>query len=87
MALVLSLVVSASAADDDCYANEAPELRYPADDGYILGNWTGDVGAVADPNNASTKVAMNADYAIVANSEHCTTKVAGGRYNTSKEVP
>ena len=57
-----------------------------ADDGYILGNWTGDVGTVADPKKASTKITMNADYTIVANSEHYTTKVAGGLYHTSKEV-
>ena len=35
--------------------------------GYRFVNWTGDVGAVADVNFASTLISMNGDYSIAAN--------------------
>jgi len=35
--------------------------------GYVFVNWTGDAGAIADANAASTTITMNADYSISAN--------------------
>ena len=35
--------------------------------GYRFDEWTGDVGAVADVNDATTTITMNGDYSIIAN--------------------
>jgi len=35
--------------------------------GYAFVNWTGDVGAVANVNAASTTITMNGDYSVTAN--------------------
>jgi len=37
--------------------------------GYQFVNWTGDVGTVADVNDASTSITLNGDYSITANFE------------------
>jgi len=39
------------------------------DSGYQFINWTGDTGAIADPNSANTTITMNGDYTITANFE------------------
>jgi hypothetical protein len=33
----------------------------------FFNNWTGDVGAIADVNSATTTITINGDYAIKAN--------------------
>jgi hypothetical protein len=38
-------------------------------EGYLFGNWTGDVGTIADVNAAETTITMNGDYSIMANFE------------------
>ena len=38
-----------------------------ADEGYHFVNWTGDVGAVANVDNATTTITINGDYSITAN--------------------
>jgi len=40
-----------------------------AEEGYQFGNWTGDVGTIADVNAAATNITMNDDYSITANFE------------------
>jgi hypothetical protein len=40
-----------------------------AGEGYLFVNWTGDVGAIANVDAASTTVTMNDDYSITANFE------------------
>jgi hypothetical protein len=40
-----------------------------AGEGYRFVNWTGDVGAVANPDAASTAITMNDDYSVTANFE------------------
>jgi uncharacterized repeat protein (TIGR02543 family) len=40
-----------------------------AGEGYRFVNWTGDVGAVANPDAASTAITMNDNYSITANFE------------------
>jgi len=37
------------------------------DEGYRFGEWTGDVGTIADVNTAITTITMNGDYSITAN--------------------
>lgn len=37
------------------------------DAGYVFAGWTGDTGAIADVNAASTTITMNSDYSITAN--------------------
>jgi len=37
------------------------------DEGYVLTDWTGDVGTIADINAASTTITMNGGYSITAN--------------------
>ena len=45
------------------------DLVATPDAGYRFVEWTGDVSSIADVNNASTTVTMNADYSITANFE------------------
>jgi hypothetical protein len=45
------------------------DLVAVADGGSYFVNWTGDVGAMADPGDASTTITMNDDYSITANFE------------------
>ena len=45
------------------------DLVAEADEGYRFVNWTGDVGAIADVNAASTAITMNDNYSITANFE------------------
>jgi hypothetical protein len=45
------------------------------DDGYHFVSWTGDIASIADPNAASTTIAVNGNYGIVANLE---TEGGGG---------
>ena len=39
------------------------------DDGYQFLSWTGDIQDIANPNNTSTTIVMNGNYAILANFE------------------
>jgi uncharacterized repeat protein (TIGR02543 family) len=43
------------------------DLVAVANDDYYFVDWTGDVGAIADPGDASTTITMNDDYSVVAN--------------------
>jgi hypothetical protein len=43
------------------------DLTAEAEEGYQFINWTGDVGTIADVNNATTAITMNGDYSITAN--------------------
>ena len=45
--------------------------------GYQFVNWTGDVGTIADVNDASTTITMNGDYSITANFE----AIPAGQYS------
>ena len=38
-----------------------------AEEGYHFVNWTGNVGTIADINDATTTITMNGDYTITAN--------------------
>jgi hypothetical protein len=40
-----------------------------AEEGYRFVNWTGDVGAIADVDAASTSITMNGDYSVTADFE------------------
>jgi len=48
--------------------------------GYRFVNWTGDVGAIANINAATTTVTMNSDYSIIANFVQITMVAAGSRH-------
>jgi len=52
--------------------SETVNLVAEADSGHGFVNWTGDVGTVADANNATTTITMNGDYFITANFEQVT---------------
>jgi hypothetical protein len=52
--------------------SEVVNLVAEAESGYGFGNWTGDVGTIADANNATTTITMNGDYFITANFEQVT---------------
>jgi len=54
-------------------AGEVVELEATSDDGYQFGEWTGDVGTVADVDDATTTITMDANYSITA---HFTEKTA-----------
>jgi len=43
------------------------DLVATPDAGYDFDNWTGDVGTIADVNDATTTITMNGDYTITAN--------------------
>jgi uncharacterized repeat protein (TIGR02543 family) len=45
------------------------DLVAVADEGYVFYGWTGDAGTIADVENATTNITMNADYIITANFE------------------
>lgn len=45
---------------------EVVDLVAEADEGYQFVNWTGDVGTVADVNDATTTITMNGNYSITA---------------------
>ena len=42
------------------------DLMAEAEEGYRFGEWTGDVGTIADVHAATTTITMNADYSITA---------------------
>jgi hypothetical protein len=44
-------------------------LSATADTGWRFAEWSGDVGTVADVHDASTTIAMNDDYSVIANFE------------------
>jgi hypothetical protein len=52
--------------------SEVVNLVAEAESGYSFGNWTGDVGTIADANDATTTITMNGDYFITANFEQLT---------------
>ena len=52
--------------------SEVVNLLAEAGSGYSFGNWTGDVGTIADANDATTTITMNGDYFITANFEQIT---------------
>jgi len=43
------------------------DLVAEADAGYLFNEWTGDVGTIANVNDAITTITMNGDYSITAN--------------------
>jgi len=43
------------------------DLEAVADEGYLFDGWVGDVGTIADVENATTTINMNGDYIITAN--------------------
>jgi hypothetical protein len=47
----------------------AVNLVAEAEEGYLFVNWTGDVGAIANVDAASTTITMNEDYSVTANFE------------------
>src|SRR4030042_248769 len=49
------------------YAGQVVDLLAVEDVSFYFGNWTGDMGTVADVNAADTTITMNGNYAIVAN--------------------
>jgi len=60
-------------------------LSAEAEEGYRFVNWTGDIGTIADADNASTTITMNGDYSITADFEEVphgqyrlTILIAGG---------
>jgi len=50
-------------------ANTTVDLVAETDEHYHFGNWTGDVGTIADVYNTSTTITMNSSYSITANFE------------------
>ncbi|GAH05024.1 unnamed protein product, partial [marine sediment metagenome] len=46
---------------------EVVDLLAEAEEGYRFGEWTGDVGTIADVYAASTTITMNGDYSVTAN--------------------
>jgi hypothetical protein len=58
---------------------EVVNLAAVADEGYQLISWSGDVGTIADVNDATTTITMHGDYAIIANFELIpdSTPIAG----------
>jgi hypothetical protein len=52
--------------------SEVVNLVAEAGSGYSFGNWTGDVGTIADANDATTTITMSGDYFITANFEQIT---------------
>jgi hypothetical protein len=48
-------------------SGEMVNLVAEAEEDYYFVEWTGDVGTVADPNDATTTITMNSDYSITAN--------------------
>jgi alpha-tubulin suppressor-like RCC1 family protein len=56
------------------------DLVATTDDGQFV-NWTGDVGNIANVNNATTTITMNGDYSITANFQYIPMVDAGG-YHT-----
>jgi hypothetical protein len=61
-----------------------------AEEGYLFDEWIGDVGAIADVNDATTTIIMNADYIITASfkelPEQPTTLVIGMARDTDEEL-
>jgi hypothetical protein len=49
--------------------SEVVNLVAEADSGYSFVDWTGDVGTIANANDATTTITMNGDYYITANFE------------------
>jgi Divergent InlB B-repeat domain/Regulator of chromosome condensation (RCC1) repeat len=52
--------------------SEVVNLVAEAESGYGFSNWTGDVGTIADANDATTTITTNGDYFITANFEQIT---------------
>ena len=50
-------------------AGSVAQLVATADGGYQFVSWTGDIADIANPSAASTVIAMNGNYAIIANFE------------------
>ena len=50
--------------------------------GYRFVNWTGDVGIIADVNDATTTITMSGNYSITANFEEVNFMVAARWYHT-----
>lgn len=74
------------------YEGEAVSLTAVAGNGYRFANWAGDVGAIAEPNAASTTIIMNDNYSIVANfyeipvTYYTLTLAVSGNGSTSPSV-
>jgi hypothetical protein len=65
------------------------ELVAEAEDGYRFGEWTGDVGTIADVYDTATNITINSDYFITANFETIhdlsTSSTEGGSVTTPGE--
>ena len=61
------------------------DLVAEAEEGYRFVNWTGDVGTIADVNDATTTITMDDNYSITANfgeELECIPMVAAGGFHT-----
>jgi hypothetical protein len=58
------------------YEGRVVNLVAEADEGYQFVNWTGDVGAIADVEDATTTVTMSSDCSVKANFEEGASPVA-----------
>jgi preprotein translocase subunit YajC len=65
------------------------DLVAEADEGYLFDEWTGDVGTIADVNDATTTITINGDYSITANFgaayDLTISSTAGGSVTTPGE--
>ncbi len=52
------------------------------EEGYRFANWTGDIDAITNVNDASTTITMSGNCSITANFEEYTPMVAAGLYHT-----
>jgi len=70
---------------------EMVNLVATAEEDYQFVNWTGDVGTIADVNDATTTITINGDYSITANFEEMPgydltiSSTAGGSVTTPGE--
>lgn len=64
-------------------AGEVVGLEASADDGYQFDKWTGDVGTVADANDATTTITMDADKSITAVFSAVTPGISPASFSTS----
>ena len=61
-------------------AGTVVDLVATPDAGYQFANWTGNVGAIAHVNDATTTITMNGDYSITANFVKQCDLAAGDRH-------
>ena len=76
---------------DTYLPDETVDLVTVADSGHRFVNWTGDIGTIADVNDSTTIITMEADYNITANFERLIYIISasageGGSIDPSDEV-